>query len=161
VRRFNCEAARMKIAQETTTKVATNVGESCPAGSARVRVRGLAASMVASARRLEGHGGGAGGEHGDDDPKKLMRSGQSGGGEHGSAESERESEDGVLPLDHFEGDAQVVEDGHREIVKQNSCRLPVASSQFSVLSSQFSEWTRLGPEELHSVWFLTGLFVRN
>jgi len=64
---------------------------------------------------IEGHGGGAGGEHGDDDPKKLMRSGQSGGGEHGSAESERESEDGVLPLDHFEGDAQVVEDGHREM----------------------------------------------
>jgi len=30
-----------------------------------------------------------------------MRGGEAGGGEHGSAESERESEDGVLPLDHF------------------------------------------------------------
>jgi hypothetical protein len=42
----------------------------------------------------------------------LMRGGKSGGGEHGSAESEWESEDGVLPLDHFEGDPEVVEDGH-------------------------------------------------
>jgi hypothetical protein len=41
-----------------------------------------------------------------------MGGGKSGGGEHGSAESEWESEDGVLPLDHFEGDAEVVEDGH-------------------------------------------------
>jgi hypothetical protein len=31
----------------------------------------------------------------------------------------------MLPLDHFEGDAEIVEDGHGKIVKQ-----------FSVLSSQ-------------------------
>ena len=79
---------------------------------------------------IEGHGGGAGGDHGDDDPEKLMGGGKAGGGEHGSAESERESEDGVLPLDHFEGNAKVVKDGHGKIVKQNSCRWPVASCQF-------------------------------
>ena len=78
---------------------------------------------------IEGHGGGAGGEHGDDDPKKLMGGGKAGGGEHGSAEGEGEGEDGVLPLDHFEGDAEVVEDGHGKIVKQNSCQLPVAGCQ--------------------------------
>jgi hypothetical protein len=43
----------MKMTQETMTKVATKVDESCPAGRARVRVRGLAASMDASARRLK------------------------------------------------------------------------------------------------------------
>ena len=87
---------------------------------------------------IEGHGGGAGGEHGDDDPEELVSGGKAGGGEHGSAESEGESENGVLPLDHFEGDAQVVEDGHRKIVEQNSCQLPVAGSQNSelVLSSR-------------------------
>ena len=41
-----------KIAQETTTKLVTNVGDRVPAGSARVWVRGLAASMEASATRL-------------------------------------------------------------------------------------------------------------
>jgi hypothetical protein len=38
----------------------------------------------------------------------------------------------MLPLDHFESDAEVVEDGHGEIVKEEG------SSQFSVLGSQFS-----------------------
>src|ERR1022692_3525782 len=69
---------------------------------------------------IEGHGGGAGGEHGDDDPEELVSGGKAGGGEHGSAESEGESEDGVLPLDHFQGDAEVVEDVHRKIVRQES-----------------------------------------
>ena len=45
-------AARMNIALDTTTKVATNAGDSCPEGKARVLVRGLAASMAASAQRL-------------------------------------------------------------------------------------------------------------
>ena len=52
----------------------------------------------------------------------------------------------MLPLDHFEGDAEVVEDGHGKIVEEGSCQLPVASSsvlqfsvlKFSVLSSQCS-----------------------
>src|ERR1700733_11059175 len=51
-RRFSCEAATTKIVHEITTKLATNPGESIPAGRARVRVRGLAASMEASASRL-------------------------------------------------------------------------------------------------------------
>jgi len=44
----------------------------------------------------------------------------------------------VLPFDHFEGDAEVVEDGHGKIVKQNSCQLPVASSRF--LGNDKSSW---------------------
>src|ERR1700691_5848048 len=52
VSRLSLAAAIIKIAQVTTTKVATNAGDKCPAGSARERVRGLAASMAASARRL-------------------------------------------------------------------------------------------------------------
>ena len=55
-----------------------------------------------------------------------MGSGKAGGGEHRSAKRERESEDGVLPLDHFQSDAEAMEDGHGKIVKQNGC-------QFSVL----------------------------
>ena len=61
---------------------------------------------------IEGHGGGAGGYHGDDDPEKLVGAGKARSGEHGSAERKRERKDGVLPLDHFEGNAKVVEDGH-------------------------------------------------
>ncbi len=53
-----------------------------------------------------------------------MGAGQTGGGEHGSAKRERESEDGMLPLDHFEGDAEVAEEGHGKILRQNICWLP-------------------------------------
>jgi hypothetical protein len=38
----------------------------------------------------------------------------------------------VFPLDHFQGDAEVVEDGH-------GSRVSVLSSQFSVVSGQWSE----------------------
>jgi len=47
-----------------------------------------------------------------------MGSGKAGGGEHGSAKREWEREDGVLPLDHFQGDAKVAEKGHGKIVRQ-------------------------------------------
>src|SRR5260370_683569 len=53
VRRFSCDAATIKMAQETMTKLATKARERCPEGSARVAVRGLAASMAESARRLK------------------------------------------------------------------------------------------------------------
>src|SRR5579872_298487 len=51
--RFNCHAAKTKIPQETITKVATKAGDKVPDGMARVWVRGLAASIEASARRLK------------------------------------------------------------------------------------------------------------
>ena len=51
--RFNCEAARTNIPQATRTKVLTNAGVNCPTGSARVAVRGLSASIEASASRLK------------------------------------------------------------------------------------------------------------
>ena len=38
----------------------------------------------------------------------------------------------MLPLDHFQGDAEVVEHGHGKIVMQNRCQLPVANSCFLV-----------------------------
>ena len=41
-----------KTAEEIITKTATNAGVNCPAGNARVRVRGLAPSIDASASRL-------------------------------------------------------------------------------------------------------------
>jgi hypothetical protein len=49
-----------------------------------------------------------------------MGAGKAGGGEHGSAESEGESEDGVLPLDHFESHAEVAKERHGTIVEQVS-----------------------------------------
>src|SRR5215510_15047407 len=52
VRRFNWAAASTKTAQHTTTNSVTNLSERIPAGIARVAVRGLAASICASARRL-------------------------------------------------------------------------------------------------------------
>src|SRR6266704_3405903 len=51
--RFNCEAANTNTAQATATNVATKPEVRVPAGRARVRVRGLAASIEASARRLK------------------------------------------------------------------------------------------------------------
>src|SRR5258708_11587643 len=53
VRRLSCPAARIKIAQAVTTNRDTNFIESAPAGIARVAVRGLAASIWASASRLK------------------------------------------------------------------------------------------------------------
>jgi len=81
---------------------------------------------------VESHRCGPGGEHGNYDPQKLMGGWKAGGGQHGSAKSKWEREDRVLPLDHFQGDAKVVEDGHGKIVKQNGCQLPVATYQKSL-----------------------------
>src|SRR5208337_1272648 len=51
VKRLNWEAARTKNPHATRTNVLTNAGVNCPTGKARVAVRGLAASIEASARR--------------------------------------------------------------------------------------------------------------
>src|ERR1700691_4639603 len=53
VNRFNWEAARTKIPHAIRTNVLTNDGVNRPIGNARVAVRGLAASIEASARRLK------------------------------------------------------------------------------------------------------------
>jgi len=52
-RGFSLCAANIRIAEVTTTNHATNDLLSLPAGSARIFVRGLVASMVASAKRLK------------------------------------------------------------------------------------------------------------
>lgn len=54
---------------------------------------------------IEGHGGRACGDHGDDDPERGVERGQAVGGEDGSGECEGERKDRVFPLDHFEGEA--------------------------------------------------------
>jgi len=111
-------------------------GESAGAGA---RVGGVYGHV---GKAVEGHGGGPSREHGNDDPEKLMRCGKAGSGEHGSAEREWESEDGVLPLDHLERDAEVVENGHREIVRQ--MRAAVSKWRSAIGSFQFVPcgWTQ-------------------
>ena len=49
---LSCHAAKISSAEVTATNPATNGRDSLPAGSARVLVRGLAASISASASRL-------------------------------------------------------------------------------------------------------------
>src|SRR5215467_9672711 len=53
VSRFSCDAARTKTAQAPATNNNTNFCDKIPSGMARVEVRGLAASISASARRLK------------------------------------------------------------------------------------------------------------
>ncbi|HZZ14970.1 MAG TPA: hypothetical protein VFE08_03310, partial [Candidatus Sulfotelmatobacter sp.] len=62
--------------------------------------------------------GGAGGNHGNNDPEQLMGIGQAGGGKHCSAKREWEGKDGVLPLDHLKRHTEVAEEGHWKIVRQ-------------------------------------------
>ena len=45
-----------------------------------------------------------------------MESGKSAGGKHGARQGKGEREDGVLPLDHLQGDAEAVRDGHSQIL---------------------------------------------
>jgi hypothetical protein len=47
-----------------------------------------------------------------------MQRRESSGREHGSAQRKRERENGVLPLDHLESYAQIVQDRHEVIVMQ-------------------------------------------
>lgn len=67
---------------------------------------------------VEGHSRGPRSHHCDDDPNKLMPSGQPRCGEHGPAQRKWESENRVLPFDHFQRDAEGVKNTHRKIVRQ-------------------------------------------
>lgn len=49
-----------------------------------------------------------------------MDCGDSVRGQHGAAKRERESEDGVLPLDHLERGNQVLQQRHARIVKEKA-----------------------------------------
>src|ERR1700733_11284571 len=104
-----------------------------PCGESAGASTGIGGVDSSVGEAVEGHGRGASGEHGDDDPEKLMSAGKAGGGGHGSAERERESEDGMLPLDHFKRDAQVVENGHRKIVRHFVVRVAHALSETSFI----------------------------
>ena len=48
-----------------------------------------------------------------DDPKHLVDGRNTIGSQHGSAESEGESKNGMLPLDHFQCDFKVVQHRHK------------------------------------------------
>ena len=105
---------------EDNNKRGDESGREVAGGKSAAASAGIGGVDGSVGESIEGHGGGAGGEHGDDDPEKLMDGGQARSGEQGSAERERKRKDRMLPLDHFEGDAKVVKDGHAEIVKQFS-----------------------------------------
>ena len=54
--------------------------------------------------------------HRNDNPRDLVNRRDAIGGKHRPAERKREREYRVLPLDHFKGDAQILEDRHTSIV---------------------------------------------
>jgi hypothetical protein len=47
----------------------------------------------------------------------LMGGGKAGGGQHGSAQSERKSKNGMLPLDHVQSESEAAKKGHEKIVR--------------------------------------------
>jgi len=53
-----------------------------------------------------------------------MRRGKTLGGQHRPAKREWKHENGMLPLDHLQSDAQVVEDGHPEILTDGGGSIP-------------------------------------
>ena len=98
-------------------------GDESPGETAREQAGGqmahagarVAGVQIGIHQAVEGHGGGARGYHGHHDPgqlhgararvKSLLAEGQQGAGER-----ERQSEDGMLELDHFERKAQALEE---------------------------------------------------
>ena len=67
---------------------------------------------------VKSHGSGSRSDHCDNDPEKLVKWGPTAGSEHRSTQRKRKREDGVLPLDHLQRDAQVVQHRHESIVMQ-------------------------------------------
>ena len=112
VSRFSCHAAKTKIPHETTTNALTNDGVNKPAGSARIGVRGFAASIEASASRLKAIAA----ERAETMATMIHASwwpgGQTPARQHRPAERKRERENRVLPLDHFKGYAEIAQERH-------------------------------------------------
>ncbi len=78
-------------------------GGQCADGSARVeRVD------VGIDEAVEGHGSRARGDHGNTDPRQGAQRRDAIGGDDRAGESKGECEEGMLPFDHFESDANVV-----------------------------------------------------
>src|SRR5579864_7668371 len=87
------------------------------------RKRASASTRIRSINRgigpaVERHGGRSCRDHSHGDPQKLVDRRKSSRREHGAAQSKREGKDGVLPLDHLQRYAQVMQNGHGSIVKQ-------------------------------------------
>lgn len=137
-------------------------GRELPGGQRAGASPGIGSVDGGVGESIKGHGGGARRKHGNHDPEKLMPGRKAGGGEHGSAESEWESEDGVLPFDHLEGDAKVAKDEH-ELCRFSSQTIssgPRSSRELAVL---FIKETReingaRGPNRPLQNFALTGNF---
>jgi hypothetical protein len=67
---------------------------------------GIDGVQVGVGPAVEGHGRGAGGNHGDENPGDGAQGGQAASGEQRGRERKRQREDGVLPLDHLQRGAR-------------------------------------------------------
>ena len=81
---------------------------------------------------VEGHRSGTGCHHGHHDPDQLPGTGPSACREHGAAKCEGESEDRVLPLNHFQRDAKIPNNSHIPIVKEGGGRLAFALANANI-----------------------------
>ena len=79
-------------------------GRQCADGGARIQRVDIGINEA-----VEGHGGRAGGDHGNTDPCEGAEGWNAVGGDDGAGEPEGESEKGMLPLDHVESYANVME----------------------------------------------------
>ena len=122
------------------------------AGGERAVCRaGISAVEFDVGNAVHRHGGGAGADHGDDDPEDLTprwEAADGAGGEQRADQRDREREDGVLEFDHFEHDARMrdsvhtkiqlvtrVTEGHEEKNHLFRSLWPFRKSHFSVANS--------------------------
>ena len=67
---------------------------------------------------VECHRSGSCRDHRNHNPYQLMRGRKTSSSKHCSAEGKRERKDRVLPLDHLQRDAQIMQNRHESIVMQ-------------------------------------------
>ena len=113
MRRFSCAAAVMNKAAVTSVNQPTKARESRPAGMARICVRGLTASRSASAQRLKAMAELRASTMQATIQKSCRAAGPAPGREHRAGEGEGQGKDRVLPLDHFERGAGLLQELHR------------------------------------------------
>ena len=106
----NCARNNDERADERGREMASR---KCASASARI------GCIDGSVREtIESHSGTAGCDHGNHDPEELMNGGKARRSQHGSAKRKWEHENRMLPLDHFQRNAQAAQNRHIKIVKQ-------------------------------------------
>ena len=85
-------------------------------------VRGFAASIAASAQRLNAMAAERAATMATTIHRSWWIGRKSSRRKHGAAESKRERKDGMLPLDHLQRYTQIMQNGHGSIVKQRGLR---------------------------------------